>query len=180
MARATDKLLLGTQIFSADEGAGRRQAAACASNAALQDAEQAIGEGRRYFMFVTSDVQVGRGAASIPLKRTPASRSIRQAVALNGLSRGDRCRASGLVASMGTLELHFGDSIRTDVFSSFAPSEFGFAHGFFRHQNQLRVPVTSFDEWNATHGVRNTGVVKIDVEGFEHEVLRGMTELLTR
>jgi len=42
----------------------------------------------------------------------------------------------------------------------------------------MQVPVTTLDRFAASRGIERIGLLKIDVEGFEPEVLRGTSGLL--
>ena len=44
--------------------------------------------------------------------------------------------------------------------------------------DRIRVPVTTLDRFAAERGIERVGLLKIDVEGFEPEVLRGARDLL--
>lgn len=64
------------------------------------------------------------------------------------------------------------DAANTGVVSLYAHEWLGAA--------RLRVPAASLDVWAASQGVERVDVVKIDVEGAELLVLRGMEKLLLR
>lgn len=46
--------------------------------------------------------------------------------------------------------------------------------------NEVLVSVTTLDSWVSVHGVSKVDLVKIDVEGLEHEVIEGARDVLQR
>lgn len=47
------------------------------------------------------------------------------------------------------------------------------------HSNEIEVPVTTLDAFCAQHGIQAIDLLKVDAEGFDMEVLRGGTKLLS-
>jgi FkbM family methyltransferase len=80
--------------------------------------------------------------------------------------------ATALGAAPGTAELRASDS------SNYLPEDAAVRSLHGEGPVLARVPVTSFDEWARTEGVNRIDAVKIDVEGSEHNVLRGMRSSL--
>jgi len=98
---------------------------------------------------------------------------------LYGRDPGVRLEPCGVAATSGTSTLHL--STRTPTVSSFAGTwidEVSTDPGFrrVRWDSALPVPMTTLDELITRHG--EPQFCKIDVEGFEHEVLRGLSRPL--
>ena len=47
-------------------------------------------------------------------------------------------------------------------------------------RRQVPVPVTTLDSYVEGHGIRRLDLLKIDVQGYDLEVLRGASQLLTQ
>jgi FkbM family methyltransferase len=121
----------------------------------------------------------GRVYAFEPMPAT--YRRLRRNVALNGLTNVE-CVASAAGEFEGTADLFYNtgvplpgeSSLRrecTESFKTFCPI------GEIRH---LRVPVMALDGFVRQQGLSNVDLVKLDTEGTEPEVLRGMQETLRR
>ncbi|HEU4545693.1 MAG TPA: FkbM family methyltransferase, partial [Microlunatus sp.] len=98
---------------------------------------------------------------------------------LHGRDPGVRLEPCGVAATAGTSTLHL--STRTPTVSSFAGTwieEVSSDPGFrrVRWDSALPVRMTTLDELIGRHG--EPQFCKIDVEGFEHEVLRGLSRPL--
>ena len=98
---------------------------------------------------------------------------------LYGRDRGVRIEPCGVAAAPGFGELHL--STRTPTVSSFADSWIDDVRGDssfrrVRWDDVLRVALVTLDELIARHG--EPQFCKIDVEGFEHEVLSGLSRPL--
>jgi FkbM family methyltransferase len=81
---------------------------------------------------------------------------------------------TGLSSSKGTLELHIADESTISTFSKEFISKTG-ADRFKRNKwkKTINIPVTTFDRLIEKYGVPDFS--KIDVEGFESEILKGLT-----
>jgi FkbM family methyltransferase len=95
---------------------------------------------------------------------------------LYGRDRGVVIEARGVAAVAGEGKLHL--STRTPTVSTFADSWMDDVQTDRRFQRVrwdtvIKVPLVSLDELVARHG--EPQFCKIDVEGFEHEALRGLT-----
>jgi FkbM family methyltransferase len=99
---------------------------------------------------------------------------------LYGRDTGVAIEASGVAAESGEGKLHL--STRTPTVSSFADSwmddvQIDRRFQRVRWDTVISVPLVSLDELIARHG--KPQFCKIDVEGFEHEVLGGLSQPLT-
>lgn len=91
---------------------------------------------------------------------------------LNGVCGRCEARQEAVSSAEGTAEFHvdFGD---VPTSSCLDPQGFRGHDGYL-----LRVPLTTVDA--VCSGGERVGLVKIDVEGFEHEVLKGMQRVMSR
>jgi FkbM family methyltransferase len=81
----------------------------------------------------------------------------------------------GLADKAGTLELKVCDQVSTlSTFNKKCTSEGRFAEHNYTWSRAVQVPVCTLDEMIKKYGVPQ--FCKIDVEGFEYEVLKGLTQ----
>lgn len=65
--------------------------------------------------------------------------------------------------------------------SSFLPlSDSGRRHWDLGNVSETSVPIHRLDDWIRAHGLPNPNLIKLDVQGFELEVLKGATNALAR
>lgn len=113
----------------------------------------------------------GRVIAAEPSPRT--LRALRQNIALNGLGDRIAIEAAAVGAEAGEAEFHDSDhSAGSHLLSP----------GTMRAEQlgRITVPVTSLDRIAAAHGLHRLDLVKVDVEGFESEVLDGAAAVIAR
>jgi FkbM family methyltransferase len=69
-----------------------------------------------------------------------------------------------------------------DIASDIKREEFNLGGWSLREaaKGEWTVPVTTLDHYVAEHGIEKVHMLKVDVEGFEHKVLRGADEVLRR
>ncbi len=90
-------------------------------------------------------------------------------------TRGDasiRCRNVGLSDQPGTVTLHHYDDYPALTTASDYPHPFAFS--------SLEATVTTGDAYARENAIEHIDLLKIDVEGMEHQVLNGVSELLSR
>lgn len=98
-------------------------------------------------------------------------------VACNGLSNVVTEREA-LAEQEGPLELFVSACAANSGLSSIAPGSHLFESGSLDRDRHFQVHGTTFDRWRRSRGVERIDLLKIDVEGAEMLVLRGMSETL--
>jgi len=98
-------------------------------------------------------------------------------VACNGLTNVTTERKA-LAEREGTLELFVSACAANSGLSSITPGSQAFASGSLDRDRHVQVHVTTFDRWRRARAVERIDLLKIDVEGAEMLVLRGMVETL--
>ena len=78
----------------------------------------------------------------------------------------------------GQVELFVGHG-DDDLYSSLRPSEFAVQHGWLSADRTVAVPTCSVDAWLSARGQPHVRLLKIDVEGAEEFVLKGLQQTLT-
>jgi FkbM family methyltransferase len=100
-----------------------------------------------------------------------------QHVIRNGLTNVTTARLA-LADKEGSLELFVSACAQNSGLSSITPLSGAFASGSLDREKRLQVRATTFDRWREEHGLDRIDVMKIDVEGAELLVLRGMARTL--
>jgi FkbM family methyltransferase len=85
-----------------------------------------------------------------------------------------------LADAEGPLDLFVSACAANSGLSSITPESPAFASGSLDRDRRVQVPATTFDRWRQARGVDRVDLMKIDVEGAEALVLRGMTETLAK
>lgn len=98
--------------------------------------------------------------------------AIRRNVALNGLQRCTIVNPVAVYDQARTLTLYLSNAPGNTGWASITPSE--------RRLTSLAVDAISIDAYVAAHDIAEVRLIKIDVEGAELHVLRGMERLLQR
>lgn len=98
-------------------------------------------------------------------------------VECNGLTNVTAERKA-LAEREGTLELFVSACAANSGLSSITPGSQAFASGSLGRDRHVQVHATTFDRWRRARGVKRIDLLKIDVEGAEMLVLRGMAETL--
>jgi len=113
----------------------------------------------------------GRVIAAEPSPR--CLRALRQNVVANGLGRRIAVEAAAVGALPGAAEFHD---------SAHSAGSHLISAGTMRADRLCRitVPVTTLDRIAEAHGLRRLDLVKVDVEGFESEVLDGAAAAIAR
>jgi FkbM family methyltransferase len=76
----------------------------------------------------------------------------------------------------GALELFVSACATNSGLSSISPRPLAFAHGSLDRERRVQVRATTVDRWRRDRNVGRIDLLKIDVEGAEPLVLRGMAE----
>ena len=80
----------------------------------------------------------------------------------------------------GSLTFFVSTCLTNSGLSSSVPEESAFERGALDSNRTIQVSATTFDEWSRTRDVGRIDLMKIDVEGAEPSVLRGMDETLSK
>ena len=140
-----------------------------------------VGANAGYFT-VIAGLRVGASGRVFSFEPNPAVRlRLVQHVALNRL--GDRVTVVDLALgdrSADGVPLFVSCWPWNDGISSLAPSPETMMRGGLRADATVPVRVRTFDEWAAPLALGRIDLMKIDVEGAEAQVLRGMRETLAR
>jgi FkbM family methyltransferase len=140
-----------------------------------------IGANAGYFT-VLAAMRVGPGGRVFAFEPNPAvRRQLRRHVDLNAL--GDRVTIADVALAErdeDAVPLFVSCWPENDGISSLTPSAETMARGGLRGDATVAVTVRRFDTWAAAATVSKIDVIKIDVEGAEAQVLRGMAGTLER
>jgi FkbM family methyltransferase len=105
----------------------------------------------------------------------PVLELLQRNIVMNGSTVDVVPAAVGAAAGRATLWVPTQGHGLVETSASLDPS---FTHA--GHDGTVEVDVITLDEFNATFGHERVALVKIDVEGMEHAVLAGATELIRR
>jgi FkbM family methyltransferase len=78
--------------------------------------------------------------------------------------------------TIGSLTFFVSSCPTNSGLSSSVPEDDAFERGVLDRNRTIQVSATTFDDWNRSQGVGRIDLMKIDVEGGESSVLRGMAE----
>lgn len=138
-----------------------------------------VGANRGYFTVLGAVLvgATGRVVAFEPIPR--AVEALRRHLAENHIEdRVTVIEAAVADTDNQTLELHIGADADTDVYASLTPSEFAVEHGWLTSSRTIPVRTCTLDAWSAEQRPAHIRLVKIDVEGAEVSVVRGMATML--
>lgn len=131
-----------------------------------------VGANIGYYSLIASEA-VGQETRVHAIEPVPANaQALRETIALNGITNIEvRQVAAG--SHRGVTELHIAaEPVGNSAWASGVPSAL--------RTGTIVVPTISIDEYAETEAISSVRLVKIDVEGFEPEVLAGMKSILSR
>lgn len=98
----------------------------------------------------------------------PTFEKLRKNIELNDLNENIRCINKGLSAESGVLPM----------IKPYEANSGGFRIARESNSETVKVEVTTLDNFVQENGINQIDFIKIDVEGFEFEVLKGMQQVL--
>ena len=137
-----------------------------------------IGANHGYFSVLAAAL-VGEGGRVVAFEPNPKIfRQLRTHIGLNGF--GDRVTLlpSALADTPGEARLFLSQDVTNSGLSSLTPASEHLVSGDLSEARTVSVPVDTFDRWFASSGLSRVDLMKIDVEGAEGLVLRGMSAAL--
>lgn len=137
-----------------------------------------VGANAGYFSLLAAAL-VGPSGRVAAFEPNPATAALLRAHAeRNGSGGTVSVEPVALMDEDGEMELYLSTSRHNDGLSTFFPSEEALRRGDLDRAAVVRVPARRYDAWAAEANFPAPDVVKIDVEGAEEEVLRGMAGTL--
>lgn len=136
-----------------------------------------VGANHGYFSVLAAQI-VGPGGRVVAFEPNPAVfDQLCDHVARNALTNVTAERLA-LADVDGPTELFLSACATNSGLSSIAPEADGFARGSFRRDRRIAVSAMTFDRWRTARGLDRIDLMKVDVEGAEAAVLRGMRQTL--
>jgi FkbM family methyltransferase len=140
-----------------------------------------VGANHGYFTLLAAAFvgETGRVFAFEP--NPPVYEQLRTHVRLNGFEQRVVLRQEALSDTAGDrARLFVSQSLRNSGLSTLIPGACSIADGGLSPANTIAVRTGTFDSWLSTSGVQHVDLVKIDTEGSETAVVRGMAAALGR
>jgi FkbM family methyltransferase len=136
-----------------------------------------VGANHGYFTVLAAAL-VGPAGRVVAFEPNPVvAAALREVLARNGLAERVAVRPAALCDRDGTAPFFPSVSVN-DGLSSLVPSREALDLGVLRADRSIQVPVESFDGFAERAGLGRVELVKIDVEGAEGLVVRGMERTL--
>lgn len=137
-----------------------------------------VGANHGYFTVLAASL-VGPAGRVEAFEPNPAvAAALAEVLARNGLAGRVPVHRVALAEREGEAEFFVSVSPVNDGLSSLLASSDALEHGVIRTDRSIRVPTRRFDDFAAEAGVGRVDLLKIDVEGAEALVLRGMERTL--
>jgi FkbM family methyltransferase len=138
-----------------------------------------IGANHGYFS-VLAGLCVGREGKVFAFEPNPAVvAGLRSHVSLNALDgRVEIVETAVSDEDNSKVEFFVGVSTESSVYSSLVPSQFALQQGWLSNESKILVTTRTLDKWIADRASPRIDVIKIDVEGAELSVLKGMPQTL--
>ena len=105
----------------------------------------------------------------------PALESLEANIRLNGFESRIHVEAKAVADKPGTAQLYVPEKRFGETLESSASLNKDFRPG---HDRVIDVPVTTLDQFARENGLSRMDILRIDVESFEHAVLKGAREVL--
>lgn len=137
-----------------------------------------IGANHGYFSVLAAAL-VGEGGRVVAFEPNPRIfRQLRTHVGLNDFDDRVTLLPSALADAPGEARLFVSQDVGNSGLSSLTPASEHLESGSLSEAHTVSVPVDTFDHWFASSGLSRVDLLKIDVEGAEALVLRGMSASL--
>jgi FkbM family methyltransferase len=139
-----------------------------------------IGANAGYFTLLMAGIVGGTGQVHAFEPNPKLVSTLKESVAMN--SYEERVFVNSVAVGATTqhqLEFFVSQLPENSGISSLKPHLWGIAGGAYAN-HKILVDTTTLDEYVRAHGIRRCDLVKIDVEGAEDDVVRGMSIVLER
>ncbi|MDZ4685099.1 MAG: FkbM family methyltransferase [Planctomycetaceae bacterium] len=139
-----------------------------------------VGANHGYFTVLAAHLAHSQGRIAAFEANPAAATVLRRHVQANQVAdRVEIIEAAVNEAGNGRVQFFVGRG-DDDVYSSMCPSEFAIRQGWVSTDQMVSVPTCSLDNWMGAHEWPHVRLLKIDVEGAEESVLKGMAMTLAQ
>jgi FkbM family methyltransferase len=134
-----------------------------------------VGANHGYFTIIAAGLVGERGLVFAFEPNPPVYQRLSTHVTLNGFDRRVVLREQALWDSSGEETFFVSQWSRNNGISTLTPGVCHIANGGLSPDRTIRVRTETFDHWLATDGVERVDLVKVDAEGAEAHIVRGMS-----